>query len=121
MIRENSKSKSGRLQLIWNYIRMVYKISILNKSLYTFKFADDVEAEYSANIIADNIWAQWDNDVSQLHLMGDHLKHKSDRIASTIIPVVTTSVYIIFALDLDTNSDSSFTSISQVWASQMEE
>ena len=37
---------------------MVNKIPILNKNLYTFKFTDDVEAEYSANIIADNMWAQ---------------------------------------------------------------
>ena len=63
--------------------------------MYTFKFADDVESEYSANIIADNMWAQWDNGVSQLKIMGDHFKHKSDRIKSTIIPVVTHKVYMV--------------------------
>ena len=38
--------------------KMVNKIPILNKSLYTFKFSDYVEAEYSANIIAENMWEQ---------------------------------------------------------------
>ena len=34
---------------------MVNETLILNTSLYTFKFTDGVEAEYSANIIVENI------------------------------------------------------------------
>ena len=42
---------------------MVNKIPILNKSLYAFKFTEGMEIEYSASIIADKMWAQWDNGV----------------------------------------------------------
>ena len=37
---------------------MVNKILTLNKIMYTLKFVDDLDAEYSANIIADNMWSQ---------------------------------------------------------------
>jgi hypothetical protein len=33
---------------------------ILDTRLYTVEFADGTEAEYSANVIAENMWAQCD-------------------------------------------------------------
>ena len=39
----------------------VNQILILNTRQYIVKFADGVEAEYSANIISENIWEQCDN------------------------------------------------------------
>ena len=56
---------------------MVNETLILNTSLYTVKFTDVTEAEYSANIIAENMWAQCDNVVNQVQLMVDILKHRS--------------------------------------------
>ena len=44
---------------------MVDETLILNTSLYTVKFTNGVEAEYSDNIIAENVWAN---------------KKKSDRV-----------------------------------------
>ena len=63
---------------------MVNETLILNTSLYTVKFSDGVEAEYSENIIAENMWSQCDNVVNQLQLLEDNLEHKSDRIYSNI-------------------------------------
>ena len=44
---------------------MVNETLILNTSLYTVKFTDITEAEYSANIIAENMWEQCDNVVTK--------------------------------------------------------
>ena len=68
---------------------MVDKIPILNKILHTFKILDDMEDDYSVNIIEYIMLAQLYNCVSQLQLMKDHFKHKSDIIESTIIKLVT--------------------------------
>ena len=59
---------------------MVNETLVLNTSLYTVKFTDIMEAEYSANIIAENMWAQCDNVFIQVQLTGDNFKHRSDRI-----------------------------------------
>ena len=59
---------------------MVNEALILNTSLYTVKFTDVMEAEYSANITAENMWAQCDNVVDQVQLTENNFKHKSDRI-----------------------------------------
>ena len=59
---------------------MIDETLILNTSLYTFKFADVVEAEYSANIIAENLWSHCENIVNQVQLVEDNFKHKSDRV-----------------------------------------
>ena len=59
---------------------MVNETLILNTSLYTVKFLDVMEAEYSANIIAENMWAQCENIVNQVQLKEDHLKRRSDII-----------------------------------------
>ena len=59
---------------------MVNDTLILNTSLYTVKFADIMEAEYSANIIAENMWAQCDNVVNQVQLTKYNFKHNSDII-----------------------------------------
>ena len=37
------------------------QIPTLNTRRYTVKFADDTEADYSANIISENMWEQCDN------------------------------------------------------------
>ena len=50
---------------------MVNETLILNTSLYTVKFTDITEAEYSANIIAENMWEQCDNVVDQVQLTED--------------------------------------------------
>ena len=53
---------------------MVNETLILNTSLYTVKFADVMEAEYSANIISENMWAQCENVVNQVQLKEDNFK-----------------------------------------------
>ena len=55
---------------------MVNKISILNTILCKVKFSYGVETEYSANIIADKIWAQCNNVVRQFELTEEVLRHK---------------------------------------------
>ena len=59
---------------------MVDETLVLNTSLYTVKFIDGVEAEYSANIIVENVWAHCENIVNQVQLVEDNFKHDSDRI-----------------------------------------
>ena len=59
---------------------MLNEALILNTSLYIVRFSYGVEAEYSANIIVENMWAQCDNIFNQVHLTEDNLKHKSDRM-----------------------------------------
>ena len=59
---------------------MINETLILNTSLYTVKFTDGVEAEYSANIIAENVWAHCENVVNQVELTKYNFKHKSDRV-----------------------------------------
>ena len=59
---------------------MVNKIPILNKNLYAFKCTEGVELEYSVDIIAEKIWAQYDNGVRKSQLLEEFFKHKSDRI-----------------------------------------
>ena len=59
---------------------MVNETFILNTSQYTVKFTEVMEAEYSSNIIAENMWAQCDNVVNQVQLTEDNLKHRSERI-----------------------------------------
>ena len=59
---------------------MVNETLILNTSLYTVKFTDVMEAEYSANIIAENMWAQSENVVNQVQLKEDNFKRRYDRI-----------------------------------------
>ena len=53
---------------------MVNETLILNTSLYTVKFLDVMEAEYSANIIAENMWAQCENVVNQVQPKEDNFK-----------------------------------------------
>ena len=43
-----------------------------------------MEANYSANAIEENMWAQCDNVANQFQLMEDNFRHKSDRIKSNI-------------------------------------
>ena len=59
---------------------MINETLFLNKSLYTVKFTDVMEAEYSANIIAENMWAQCENIVNQVQLTEDHFKRRYDRL-----------------------------------------
>ena len=59
---------------------MVDETLILNTSLYTVKVKKGVEAEYSDNIIAENVWANCENVVNQVQLTKDNFKHKSDRV-----------------------------------------
>ena len=59
---------------------MVNETLILNTSLYTVKLLDVMEAEYSANITAENMWAECENIVNQVQLKEDNLKLRSDII-----------------------------------------
>ena len=59
---------------------MANETLILNTSLYTVKFTDVMEAEYSANIIAENMSAQCENVVNQVQLKEDNFKRRYDRI-----------------------------------------
>ena len=58
---------------------MIKKL-ILNTSLFKVKFTDGVEAKYSDNIIAENVWAHCENVVNQVQLAEDNFKHNSDII-----------------------------------------
>ena len=59
---------------------MVNETLILNTSLYTVKFTEVMEAEYSANIIAENMWAQCENVVNEVQLKEDNFKRRYYRI-----------------------------------------
>ena len=59
---------------------MANETLILNTSLYKVKFTDVMEAEYSANIMAENMWAQCENIVNQVQLKEDNFKCRSDII-----------------------------------------
>ena len=59
---------------------MINETLILNTSLFTVKFTNGVEAEYSNNSIAENVLAHCENVVNQVQLAEDNFKHKSDRI-----------------------------------------
>ena len=59
---------------------MLNETLTLNTSLYTVKFTDVMETEYSANIIAEHMWAQCENVVNQVQLTEDHFKLRYDRI-----------------------------------------
>ena len=59
---------------------MVNEKIILNTSQYKVKFTDVMEAEYSANIIAENMWAQCENVVNQVQLKEDNFKQRYYRI-----------------------------------------
>jgi hypothetical protein len=54
---------------------------ILDSRLYSVEFADGTEAEYSANAIAENMWAQCDIDGNQYRLMEAIVDHKFDEDA----------------------------------------
>ena len=49
---------------------------ILDSRLYVVKFADGADAEYSANVVAENMWAQCDADRNQHRLMEAIVDHK---------------------------------------------
>ena len=59
---------------------MINETLILNTILYTVKFTGDMEAEYSTNMIAENMWAQCENVVNQVQLKGDNFKFRYDII-----------------------------------------
>ena len=59
---------------------MIDERLILNTSLYTVIFTDVMEAEYSANFIAENMWAQCENIVNQVQLKEDNFKQRYYRI-----------------------------------------
>ena len=56
---------------------------ILDSRLYVVEFADGAEAEYSANVIAKNIWAQCDADGNQYQLIEAIVDHKFGEDAVT--------------------------------------
>ena len=49
------------------------------KPVYS-KITDIVEAEYSDNIITENVWAQCEKIFNQVQLADDNFKHNSDRV-----------------------------------------
>jgi hypothetical protein len=51
---------------------------ILDTRLYVLEFQDAAEAECSANVIAENMWAQCDMDGNQHQLMEAIIDHKLD-------------------------------------------
>jgi hypothetical protein len=51
---------------------------ILDTRLHTVEFADGVEAEHAANVIAENMWAQCDIDGNQCRLLEAVVDHKTD-------------------------------------------
>jgi hypothetical protein len=57
---------------------MANRNPILDTCLYTIESLDGVEAEYSANVIAENMWAQFDIDSKQNQLMDAIIDHKPD-------------------------------------------
>ena len=59
---------------------MVNEALIQKTSLYTVKFTDSVEDEYSLNSIAENTWAQCENVFNQVQLTENNFKQKSDII-----------------------------------------
>ena len=54
---------------------------ILDTRMCTLEFLNGAEAEYSANVIAENMWAQCDIEGNQRHLLEGIVNHKSDEDA----------------------------------------
>jgi mannose/cellobiose epimerase-like protein (N-acyl-D-glucosamine 2-epimerase family) len=54
---------------------------LLHARLYVLEFQDSAEAEHSANVIAENMWAQCNIDGNQHQLMEAIVDHKSDEHA----------------------------------------
>eukprot|EP00978_Attheya_sp_CCMP212_P031244 scaffold117437_cov27-Attheya_sp.AAC.2 len=51
---------------------------VLNTRTYRVEFPDGVEAEYAANTIAENMWAQCDLEGNQYVLLDSIVDHTSD-------------------------------------------
>jgi hypothetical protein len=54
---------------------------ILDARLHKLEFQDRAEAEHSANVIAENMWAQCDIDGNQQQLLDPIINHESDEQA----------------------------------------
>ena len=54
---------------------------ILDTRMYLVEFPDGAELEYTANTIAENMWAQCDIDGNQWLLMEAIVDHRSDKTA----------------------------------------
>ena len=57
---------------------------LLDTSVYGVQFADGSVEEYTANIVAENIYAQVDDAGNTLHMVDDFIGHKKDETAVPI-------------------------------------
>ena len=73
--------KRRKLNLGVNPVGKSNQNPILDTRIYTFKFPDGAEMEYTANVIAENMWDQCDIDGNQMLLMDAIADHKSDQSA----------------------------------------
>jgi hypothetical protein len=73
-----ARVKRRKMDSFGNAIGTSNSNPILDTRLYTVEFADGAEAEYSANVIAENMWAQCDIDGNQYQLLDAIIDHKSD-------------------------------------------
>jgi hypothetical protein len=73
-----AKVKRRKLDGLGNVIGKAHSNPILDTRVYTLEFENGVEAEYSANVIAENMWAQCDVDGNQYQLLDAIIDHKTD-------------------------------------------
>jgi hypothetical protein len=73
-----ARVKRRKLASFGNAVGTSNSNPILDTRLYTVEFADGAEAKYSANVIAENMWAQCNIDGNQYQLLDAIIDHKKD-------------------------------------------
>jgi hypothetical protein len=76
-----ARVKRRKLDDFGNAIRKANPNPILDARLHTLEYANGIEAECSANVIAENMWAQCDIDGNQCQPLEAIIDHKSDEHA----------------------------------------
>jgi hypothetical protein len=76
-----TRVKRRKLDNFGNAIGKANLNPILDTRLYALEFANGIEAECSANVIAENMWAQCDIDGNQCQLLEATIDHESDKHA----------------------------------------
>ena len=73
-----ARVKRRKLDGFGNVTGIANQNPILDTRLYTVEFADGAEAKYSANVIAEDMWAQCNIDGNQYQFLEAIIDHKMD-------------------------------------------
>jgi hypothetical protein len=77
-----ARAKRRKVNNFGNGIGTANPNPILDSRLYVLEFQDGAEAECSANLITENMWAQCNIDGNQCQFMEAIVDHKSDEHAA---------------------------------------